>query len=107
MMSKNLGEKIRPTFMWLFSSDLQDCKRLTYLIFYVRAIIADTANSDFSVHNDVVIDGPTVRANWYNIWGAAVMVVAMCARFGKSGVSSATCMNFLTLEACVLNSGTS
>ena len=37
---------------------------------------------------DVMIDGPPVRANWYDIWGSAVMIVAMCARFGKSGVSS-------------------
>ena len=36
---------------------------------------------------DVMIDGPLVRANWYDIWGSAVMNVAMCARFGKSGVS--------------------
>ncbi|KAF6220320.1 hypothetical protein HO133_003452 [Letharia lupina] len=39
---------------------------------------------------DVIIDGPPVRAIWYDIWGSGVMVVAMCARFGRSGVSSAT-----------------
>ncbi|CAF9934809.1 hypothetical protein IMSHALPRED_009842 [Imshaugia aleurites] len=37
---------------------------------------------------DVVIDGPPARANWYDIWGSAVMVVAMCARFGMSGSAS-------------------
>lgn len=38
----------------------------------------------------MIIDGPPVRAIWYDIWGSGVMVVAMCARFGRSGVSSAT-----------------
>lgn len=40
-----------------------------------------------------MIDGPPIRFTWYEIWGAAVMIVAMCGRFGKDGVSAVVGMN--------------
>ena len=43
---------------------------------------------------DIVIDGPPVQARWYDIWGAANAIVAVCARQGRDGVSAAISMGF-------------
>ena len=35
---------------------------------------------------DIVIDGPSVRARWYDLWSNANAVVSICAEQGKDGV---------------------
>lgn len=59
-------------------------------------LILPTATGKCAI--DVTILGPRWRASWYDFWGSAVMIVAMCAKFGLSGVASTTCMKSYILK---------
>lgn len=37
---------------------------------------------------DIVIDGPPIQTNWYDLWASAVAIVAMCVTKGKDGVAA-------------------
>lgn len=74
--------------MWLFPFDMRIVSVYQILLFHDAPLwlIESTVTAKCTI--DVMIAGPPVRANWYDLWGAAVMVVAMCARFGRAGVWS-------------------
>lgn len=90
------GKKNTPNIDVALPVRFADCKRSFCAVLY-NALIQPTASAQCVI--DVIIDGPPVRAIWYDIWGAGVMVVAMCARFGRSGVSSATGMKHSLLSS--------
>lgn len=87
---KIFGKKDTPNIDVALPVRYADYKHILESIFLEApsSLIESTANAQCAI--DVTMNGPPVRANWYDIWGAAVMVVAMCARFGRSGVSSGT-----------------
>lgn len=37
-----------------------------------------------------MIEGPPIKASWYDLWGAAAIIVAVCARLGEDGVVTRT-----------------
>ena len=59
----------------------------------ISRLLLNTAGSKCAI--DVVIEGPPMRTSWYDLWGAAVITVAVCARFGKDGVAAKIGIEFL------------
>lgn len=73
----------------------------TIYLFLLSRLIPNVARDECAI--DVVIEGPPIRADWYDLWGAAAIVVAVCARRGKDGVFAKTGIEFSHLhESCIM-----